>query len=58
MGEDLPITSWWHLKFIENNGMAFGLELWNKIVLSLGRIAAVALFIWFLAKIRNAEGLR
>ena len=58
MGEDLPITSWWHLKFIENNGMAFGLELWNKIVLTVGRIAAVALFIWFVAKIRRADGLR
>lgn len=58
MGEDLPLTSWWHLKFIENNGMAFGLELWNKIVLTLGRIAAVALFIWFVAKIKDATNLR
>lgn len=58
LGEDLPITSWWHLKFIENNGMAFGLELWNKLVLSLGRIAAVALFIWFVSKIRHSTNLR
>lgn len=58
MGEDLPITDWWHLKFIENNGMAFGLELWNKIVLTVGRIAAVALFIWFVAKIKAADGIR
>lgn len=58
MGEDLPITSWWHLKFIENNGMAFGLELWNKLVLSLGRIAAVALFIWFVARIKRVGNIR
>lgn len=58
LGEDLPITSWWHLKFIENNGMAFGLELWNKLFLSLGRIAAVALFIWFVARIKDAQHLR
>ncbi len=58
LGEDLPLTSWWHLKFIENNGMAFGLELWNKIVLTLGRIAAVALFIWFVSKIKDATNLR
>lgn len=57
LGESLPITSWWQLKFIENNGMAFGLELWNKIVLTLGRIGAVILFIWFLSKICRAEGL-
>ncbi|MCH5222651.1 MAG: lipoprotein signal peptidase [Muribaculaceae bacterium] len=58
MGEDLPITSWWHLKFIENNGMAFGLELWNKFVLTFGRIIAVCLFIWFVFKIRYAPGIR
>ena len=58
LGEDLEITSWWQLKFIENNGMAFGLELWNKIFLTLGRIAAVALFIWFVSRIKRAEELR
>ena len=58
MGEDLPITSWWHLKFIENNGMAFGLELWNKFVLTFGRIIAVGLFIWFVFKIRYAPNIR
>ena len=58
MGEDLPITSWWHLKFIENNGMAFGLELWNKYVLTFGRIIAVGVFIWFVYRIRLAENLR
>lgn len=51
MGEDLPITSWWHLKFIENNGMAFGLELWSKLVLTFGRIVAVGLLIWALVKL-------
>lgn len=58
MGEDLPITDWWHLKFIENNGMAFGLELWNKFVLTFGRIIAVCLFIWFVIRLRFADGLR
>lgn len=58
LGEDLPITSWWHLKFIENNGMAFGLELWNKIVLTFGRIIAVCLFFWFIFKLRNVRDLR
>lgn len=58
MGEDLPITSWWHLKFIENNGMAFGLELWNKFVLTFGRIIAVGIFIWFVIRIRKADDIR
>lgn len=58
LGEDYEITSWFHLKFIENNGMAFGLELWNKMVLSIGRIVAVALFIWFIVKIKDNKNLR
>ena len=58
LGEDLPITNWFHLKFIENNGMAFGLELWNKYLLTFGRILAVCLFIWFISRIRNLERIR
>lgn len=58
MGEDLPITSWWHLKFIENNGMAFGLELWSKLALTIGRIVMVALLIWVMLKLSKMEGLR
>lgn len=58
LGEDLELTSWFHLKFIENNGMAFGLELWNKLLLTFGRIVAVALFIWFLTRIVANRDLR
>ena len=58
MGESYPITSWFQLKFIENNGMAFGMELWNKLVLTFGRIFAVGLFIWFLCKIKDVAGIR
>lgn len=58
LGEDLEITKWFHLKFIENNGMAFGLELWSKLVLTFGRIIAVGIFIWFLSRIKNMTGIR
>ncbi len=50
LGEDYEICSWFHLRFIENNGMAFGLELWNKLLLTFGRIVAVAGLIWCLRK--------
>ncbi len=58
LGEDHEITSWFHIKFIENNGMAFGLELWSKLALTIGRIIAVILFIWFILKVRNVPGIR
>lgn len=58
LGEDHALTSWFHIKFIENNGMAFGLELWNKLLLTFGRIAAVILFIWCLVGMVSRYELR
>ena len=58
MGEDLPLFSWVHLKFIENNGMAFGMELTSKLFLTFGRLAGVCLLIWLLLKIRGMRTLR
>lgn len=58
LGEDLEIFKWFHIKFIENNGMAFGLQLWNKLVLTFGRIVAVALFIWFIIRIKDIKEIR
>lgn len=58
LGEGLPITSWFHLRFIENNGMAFGWELWNKFLLTFGRIVAVGFFIWYIAKAVKIRRLR
>jgi len=52
-GEEFEITSWFKLQFIENNGMAFGMELGSKIYLTLFRIVAVALFIYYLLKLRK-----
>ena len=39
-GEEYRITNWFRLVFIENNGMAFGMEIINKLVLTLFRIVA------------------
>ncbi|MDE6234962.1 MAG: signal peptidase II [Muribaculaceae bacterium] len=59
MGEELDILPWFKLKFIENNGFAFGIEWLNKYVLTFGRILAVVLFIWAMRKLlrltRNNE---
>lgn len=47
LGEDLRIFSWFHLYFIENNGMAFGMEFGSKLVLTLFRIIAVGLLMQY-----------
>lgn len=53
LNEDLEITSWFHLHFIENNGMAFGMEFGPKIFLTLFRLVLAGALIWILWKIRR-----
>lgn len=47
LGEDFEIASWFHIHFVENEGMAFGMKIdGGKIFLSIFRIIAV-LFIGY-----------
>lgn len=52
LGEDIHlIGNWCTLHFTENNGMAFGIELfgeWGKLGLSIFRILFVIVLIWYL----------
>lgn len=49
LGERIEITSWFSLLFVENNGMAFGWELWGgKLLLTLFRVVAVCFIGWFI----------
>ena len=49
-GQSIRITDWFYIAFIENNGMAFGMEIVGKLFLTSFRIAAVAVIAWFLYK--------
>ena len=51
LGEDLRIFSWFHLLFIENNGMAFGMTIGSKLALTLFRIVAVSALIWYICRV-------
>ena len=53
--EEVQITSWFMLHFIENNGMAFGMELGSKLLLTLLRIIASGAFIYYLWRLRNSS---
>lgn len=47
---------WFQIRFIENNGMAFGMELFNKLFLTGFRCAAVVFLVYVLVRlIRNRE---
>ena len=54
-GEEVQVTSWFRLLFIENNGMAFGMELGSKLMLTLFRIIASCGFIYYLWRLRNSS---
>lgn len=57
--ESIEIFSWFKISFIENNGMAFGMEIGSKIFLSVFRMVAVAglsYYIWLQLKEKARNG--
>lgn len=46
--ESIRVTDWFYISFIENNGMAFGMTIVNKLFLSLFRIVAIVALGWYL----------
>ena len=48
LGESHEVFSWFWLCFIENNGMAFGIEWFSKLALTLFRLLAVVLLCWYI----------
>ena len=54
-GEDIEIFSWFHIRFVQNNGMAFGMELGSKLFLTLFRIVAVGVLIWIICKLCKSK---
>ena len=47
----IPVTDWFRIYFVENNGMAFGIEAGGKLFLSLFRIVAVVLIILYIRRL-------
>ena len=44
----IKITDWFYIYFTENNGMAFGMEIFNKFFLTSFRIVAAIGIAWLL----------
>lgn len=51
MHECIDITSWFKILFTENNGMAFGMELVDKWLLTSFRIIAVGLLVYVIFRL-------
>ena len=48
--EQIDILPWFKIVFIENNGMAYGMEIGSKLVLSLFRIVAIGLLLYYISQ--------
>jgi signal peptidase II len=48
IGDHFDVFSWFQIYFIENNGMAFGMELIGKLFLTIFRIIAVGVLAYYI----------
>ena len=48
--ESIRITDWFYILYIENNGMAWGMSIMPKIMLSLFRFVAIFVIGWYIAR--------
>lgn len=46
--ESIHVTDWFYILFIENNGMAWGMSLMPKVMLSLFRLVAIFVIAWYI----------
>lgn len=54
LGEDLEILPFFQLRFIQNNGMAFGMEFGSKLLLTVFRMVLVGVLIWYMCRLVKA----
>ena len=58
LGEDIRITNWFYIRFIENRGMAMGIEVFGKLFLTVFRmVASIAIAYYIYMLIRNKFNL-
>ena len=59
LGEEIEVFSWFKILFVENNGMAFGMELGSKLFLTLFRIIAIIFIGFYIFKlIKKNENIK
>lgn len=58
LSESIHITDWFYINFIENNGMAYGMQIGSKLALSLFRVAAIGVLSWYIWQQVRKPGTR
>ena len=58
LGEAREVFSWFWIVFVENNGMAFGIEWFSKLLLTSFRIVAVGILGWYVHTMIHKQQVR
>ena len=48
--ESIHVFDWFYISFIENNGMAYGMQIGSKLLLSLFRVVAIVFLIYYISQ--------
>lgn len=51
LDDSIHIADWFYIRFIENNGMAYGMTFFNKLALSLFRLVAISVISYYVYKL-------
>lgn len=51
LGEGVQVFPWFEIRFVQNNGMAFGFEFGSKLLLTLFRIVVVGMLVWYIVRL-------
>ncbi len=58
LGEAIPVFDWFQICFVENNGMAFGIEWFDKFFLTLFRVIVVGVVCWFIHRLIHKQEVK
>ena len=56
LGESIRLTDWFYINFIENKGMAYGMSLMPKMLLSILRLVAITVIGWYIHLVVREKG--
>jgi len=57
--DSIRIFDWFYISFIENNGMAYGMQIGSKLLLSLFRVVAISVlgyYVWLQVRKQSSMG--
>ena len=57
LGESVPVLPFFELRFVQNNGMAFGMEFGSKLLLTIFRIVVVAALVWYIVRLARRRNV-